>query len=80
MKYLPDESDWNHIDKKWLCDILYTKDTDPIKAMIKNAVAARRERYEKNQNQLVEMRPEFAEALRRCDSFSCRPHMFLMTM
>ena len=19
--YLPDEHDWNHIDKKWLCDV-----------------------------------------------------------
>jgi hypothetical protein len=25
-KYLPDEKDWNHIDKKWLCDVIYTCD------------------------------------------------------
>ena len=25
MRYLP-EKDWNHIDKKWVCDVLYTKD------------------------------------------------------
>jgi hypothetical protein len=26
LKYLPNESHWNHIDKKWLCDVLYTLD------------------------------------------------------
>jgi hypothetical protein len=24
LKFLPNERDWNHIDKKWLCDVLYT--------------------------------------------------------
>ena len=27
LKYLPDESDWNNLDKKWMCDIIYTIDT-----------------------------------------------------
>jgi hypothetical protein len=22
IKFLPDEKDWHHIDKKWLCDVL----------------------------------------------------------
>jgi hypothetical protein len=26
MKYLPNQRDWNHIDKKWLSDVLYTKE------------------------------------------------------
>ncbi len=26
MRFLPDEKDWNHIDKKWVCDVLYTLD------------------------------------------------------
>jgi hypothetical protein len=26
MRYLPDENDWNHLDKKWVCDVLYTMD------------------------------------------------------
>lgn len=26
-KYLPDEKDWHHLDKKWLCDVVYTIDT-----------------------------------------------------
>jgi hypothetical protein len=30
LKHLPDEGDWHHLDKKWVCDVLYTKDTDHI--------------------------------------------------
>ena len=26
MKYIPDERDWEHLDKKWVCDVLFTKD------------------------------------------------------
>ena len=26
LKYLPNQRDWNHIDKKWLCDVLFTKE------------------------------------------------------
>ena len=27
LRFLPDEKDWNHLDKKWVCDVLYTNDT-----------------------------------------------------
>jgi len=37
LKYLPDESDWHHLDKKWVCDILYTLDMNGIQEMINNA-------------------------------------------
>jgi hypothetical protein len=30
LKFLPDEKDWNHLDKKWVCDVLYTKDTQAV--------------------------------------------------
>lgn len=72
LRFLPDEKDWNHLDKKWVCDILYTMDTQTVQTMIQNALAARRRKLEQNQNLLVEMRPEFAAALRRCSSFSSR--------
>ena len=29
-KYLPDERDWVHFDKHWICNILYTLDTENI--------------------------------------------------
>ena len=30
LRYLPDERDWVHLDKHWICDIMYTVDTDGI--------------------------------------------------
>lgn len=38
--------------------------------MITGAVQNRKRKLEENQNQMVEMRPEFVEALRRCETFS----------
>jgi hypothetical protein len=26
LRYLPDEDDWRHLDKKWVCDVLFTRD------------------------------------------------------
>ena len=26
LSHIPDERDWNHLDRKWLCDILYSLD------------------------------------------------------
>jgi len=34
LRYLPDEKDWNHLDKKWVCDVLYTHDTEAVQGMI----------------------------------------------
>lgn len=34
IRYLPEEQDWNHIDKKWLCDVLYTLDQEGVQQMI----------------------------------------------
>jgi hypothetical protein len=34
LKYLPDEKDWVHIDKQWLCDVLYTLDTQGVQDAI----------------------------------------------
>jgi hypothetical protein len=72
LKHLPDENDWHHLDKKWVCDVLYTLDQRGIQDMINATVLARKRKLETPQNQIVEMRPEFAEALRRCNSFSCK--------
>lgn len=26
LRHIPDERDWVHIDKKWLCDVIFTLD------------------------------------------------------
>lgn len=63
LKYLPNENDWLHLDRKWICDVLYTLDTEGIQEMIDKAMKKRRERLEVSQNTVVEMRPEFVAAL-----------------
>ena len=72
LRYLPDERDWYHLDKKWVCDVLYTQDTAGFQLMVTTAIAMRRRKLEQSQNQMVEMRPEFVTALKRCASFSSR--------
>ena len=43
-------------------------------AALDAAVLERKKKLETSQNQLVEMRPEFAEALKRCNTFACKGH------
>ena len=44
LKYLPNDQDWNHVDKKWLCDILYTVDADAFTELVNKAVRHRKEK------------------------------------
>jgi hypothetical protein len=48
LRYLPDERDWSHIDKKWLCDVLYTVDSEGVQEMITGAMKHRREKLEQS--------------------------------
>ena len=46
LRFLPDEKDWHHLDKKWVCDVLYTQDTEAVAGMIGKAMADRRRKLE----------------------------------
>jgi hypothetical protein len=72
MKHLPDPAGWNHHDKKWICDVLYTLDEPGIKNLVANAMQARKDKLEHSQDLMVEMRPEFAEALKKSINFSSK--------
>ena len=63
LKHLPDERDWVHMDKGWICDLLYTLDSDGIQAMINAAMDERKLKVELSRHLNVHMRPEFAQAL-----------------
>lgn len=39
LKHLPDERDWVHLDKHWICNILYTLDTENVQSMIDKAIS-----------------------------------------
>ena len=60
LRHLPDERDSDHMDRKWLSDILFTVEKAAFDRMIKDAVKARRDRLEDKNNLNVSMRPEFA--------------------
>lgn len=44
LTYLPDEQDWLHLDKKWMCDILYTIEKDAVQEMINIVLSQRKQR------------------------------------
>jgi hypothetical protein len=46
LKHLPDEKDWHHLDKKWVCDILYSQDQAAIQDMITKAMVKRKQKLE----------------------------------
>ena len=60
LRHLPDERDWDGLNRKWVADILYTVERAKFEKLIKDAVKARKERLEEKHNLNVEMRPEFA--------------------
>ena len=66
LKFLPDPRDWVHIDKKWVCDLLYTLDPDGIQNMINECLETRKVKVELSKHLNVNMRPEFAQALATC--------------
>jgi hypothetical protein len=76
LKHLPDERDWEGINRKWLADILFTIEKAKFEKAIKDAVKSRKERLEEKHNMLVEMRPEFAAAFNNCMNFSCKHCLF----
>ena len=75
LKHLPDERDWDGINRKWLGDIIYTIEKPKLERLIKDAVKARKDRLEEKNYMLVEMRPEFAAAFQNCMNFSCKVNM-----
>jgi hypothetical protein len=32
--YFPDKKDWVHVDRKWLCDVLFTLDTEGFQKFV----------------------------------------------
>ena len=72
LRHLPDERDWEGLNRKWLADIIFTVDRVKFEKMIKDAVKTPKEHLEEKHNLNVEMRPEFAQALQNCMSFSSK--------
>lgn len=46
IRYLPDERDWVHMDRQWVCDVLNTLDYDGIQDKVKVAMKKRKDKLE----------------------------------
>jgi hypothetical protein len=57
LKHLPDERDWDGLNRKWIADILYTVERGKFEKIIKDSVKARKERLEEKNNLLVRCDP-----------------------
>ena len=66
---MPDPRDWVHIDKKWVCDVLFTLDAAGV-GQIDECMETRRVKNDLSKHLNVNMRPEFAKALEECQSYS----------
>ena len=42
LRHLPDERDWDGLNRKWVADILYTVERAKFEKVIKEAVTARK--------------------------------------
>jgi hypothetical protein len=62
LKHLPNEKDWVHIDRKWLCSTLNTLDRGWFETILNAAQSKRVQKHEQRRNQKVEMKLEFAMA------------------
>ena len=74
LRHMPDPRDWVHIDKKWVCDVLYTLDPEGVQGMIDGCLETRRVKNDLSKHLNVNMRPEFAKALAECQSYSSMQH------
>ena len=75
--YVPDLKDWVHVDRKWLCDIIYTIDTVNFQKHIDECIKKRRKSTEEKKNSLVGIRAEFVSALATSVAFSSKSNKCL---
>ena len=77
LRHLPDTRDWVHIDKHWVCDVLYTLDPVGIQSMINDSMETRKIKVELSKHLNINMRPEFASALANCQNFSSKSYQLV---
>ena len=77
LRFLPDTRDWVHMDKKWICDVLFTLDPPGIQQMVNDCMETRKVKVELSKHLNINMRPEFARALGECLNFSSKPNIVL---
>ena len=69
-KYIPE--DWNHTDKEWLQNVLFSVATEAFEEFVQTKVKAARDKREETKVQTAYIRPEFAAALKDAKEFSSK--------
>jgi hypothetical protein len=78
-RYFPDVRDWVHVDRKWLCDVLYSIDNLKFDIFVDKCIENKRKKIDTAKGLVVPIRSEFAEALKNATSFSSKwlgPYFF----
>jgi hypothetical protein len=71
--YVPELKEWVHVDRKWLCDIIYTIDTVNFQKHIDECLRKKRKTNEvKKNNNMTGIRAEFVSALANSVVFSSK--------
>ena len=70
--YVPELKEWVHVDRKWLCDVIYTLDTDKFQKHIDDCLRKKRKTNEVKKNNMTGIRAEFVSALANSVVFSSK--------
>jgi hypothetical protein len=78
-RYFPDVKDWMHVERKWLCDMLYSLKSQAFDILVNRCIEAKRKKSDIVKGYVVPIRAEFAEALKNasiCSSKLIGPIIF----
>jgi hypothetical protein len=67
-RFFPDVRDWMHVDRKWLCDLLYSLDSKKFDIFVDKCIDNKRKKIDTTKGLVVPIRAEFAEALKNTTS------------
>jgi hypothetical protein len=71
-RYFPDVKDWMHVDRKWLCDMLYSLKSQGFDTLVNRCIEKKRKKNDVVKGHVVPIRTEFAEALKNASSCSSK--------
>jgi hypothetical protein len=71
-QYFPDVRDWVHVDRKWLCDVLYSLESKGFDILVNRCIELKRKKSDAIKGHVVPIRTEFAEALKNATSCSSK--------
>jgi hypothetical protein len=71
-RYFPDVKDWMHVDRKWLCDMLYSLKSQSFDILVNMCIETKRKKSDVAKGYVVPIRAEFADALKNASICSSK--------